>query len=143
MQLLCSCSYAFPFPVHAKYLRRNVMARLMRGVVRSVGRLGYALVERVGIAGDGVEVEVEIPVRVLREAGLGLREGVEVVFEVAREAGSIDEWSVVMQGEVYLKKEGESAVYASLGGLQLVVKSPKIYNEFNVGDKVYFKLAPA
>ncbi|MEM0093656.1 MAG: hypothetical protein QW753_04715 [Thermofilum sp.] len=108
--------------------------------VGKISRLDYARVARIALKAEWGEVEVEIPERVLREAGLALSEGDSVNVEVAKEAGSLDEWDVVMGGEVYLKASNPFRVYASLGGLQLVLKSERDYERFQVGEKVYVKL---
>jgi len=112
----------------------------MLGKITSAEDLSYARVRRLGIASEQASIEVEIPIRVLQEANFPAREGVSVEFEVSREAGSIDEWLIVMSGEVYLKKEKGGIVYSSLGGLRLVIRSEDIYRDLKVGDKIYFKL---
>lgn len=108
--------------------------------VRKISRLDYARVTRLTLEAETGEVEVEIPDKILREAGLTLSEGDPLIVEAAKEAGSLDEWDVVMVGEVYLKASNPFRVYASLGGLQLVLRSEKDYERFQVGERVYVKL---
>lgn len=108
--------------------------------VERVSRLHYARVIRVAMSSGDGEIELEVPEKVLREAGLSLKEGDALELEVAKERGELDNWDLVMTGEVYLKLSNPPRVYASLGGLQLVLKRENSYEEFRVGDKVYVKV---
>lgn len=108
--------------------------------VRKLSKLDYARVTRITLEADREESEVEIPDKILREAGLTLSEGDSLEVETSKEAGNLDEWDIVMSGEVYLKAGNPPRVYASLGGLQLVLKSERDYERFQVGERVYIKL---
>lgn len=108
--------------------------------VRKIIRLDYARVQRLTLETEAGEMEVEIPDKILREAGFAPSEGGIVEVETSKEAGSIEEWDIVMGGEVYFKTSSPSRVYASLGGLQLVLKGEKDSERFQAGDKIYVKL---
>ena len=112
----------------------------MIGKIIEISDLSYALVRSLKILSGNVEVEVEIPVRVLQEANFYIQKDTNVEFEVSREAEDIEKWHIVMMGEVYLKNEKEGTVFSSLGGLRLVMRSKELYRDLKVGDKIYFKL---
>lgn len=113
----------------------------VRGSVRGLEKLHYADVTRISVEVDQKgEVVFEVPDKIIDEVGWTPTLGDRVEVEVSREAGDIDEWDIVMAGEVYLKKEEEKKIMASMGGLQLSLVSEKYYPELKVGDKVFFKL---
>ncbi|RLE60502.1 MAG: hypothetical protein DRJ35_03160 [Thermoprotei archaeon] len=113
----------------------------VKGKVKGLERLHYAYVTKITVeVGKKEEVVFEIPDKILDEINWSPSLNDRVEIEVSKEAGDTDAWNIVMMGEVYLKKEEEKKVIASMGGLQLSIISEKYYPEFKVGDKVYFKL---
>ncbi len=110
----------------------------MKGSVKSVEELHYARVKRVEVdLGDGF-LAVEVPEKVLEEVGWNPSPGDSVEVELSRERPeSLEGWDIVMGGYVYLKKEEENVIYASLGGLKMTASGEKFYGAFNVDDKVY------
>ncbi len=105
--------------------------------VESLEKLSYAKVTRLRLGDGQKKVEVEIPDRVLAEAGLTPGEGDLLEVEVRKELGDTRDWDIVMRGEVYLKRSNPPRVYVSLWGLQLVLEDPEALKNFDIGDKLY------
>uniref|UniRef100_A0A7C1P170 Uncharacterized protein n=1 Tax=Thermofilum pendens TaxID=2269 RepID=A0A7C1P170_THEPE len=105
--------------------------------VEGLEKLGYARVTRLRLGDGQRRVEVEIPDKVLAEAGLSPSDGDLFEVEARKEPLDLKDWDIVMQGEVYLKRSNPPRVYASLWGLQLVLEDPEAPESFNIGDKVY------
>jgi len=108
--------------------------------VEGLEKLSYAKVTRLRLSNGQRRMEVEIPDRVLAEAGLSPGEGDLLEVETRKELGDMKDWDIVMQGEVYLKKSSPPRVYASLWGLQLILEDPEALENFNIGDKLYLFL---
>uniref|UniRef100_A0A7C4F7Z4 Uncharacterized protein n=1 Tax=Thermofilum pendens TaxID=2269 RepID=A0A7C4F7Z4_THEPE len=112
-------------------------AASMLARVESLEKLSYAKVTRLRLGDGQRKVEVEIPDRVLAEAGLTPGEGDLLEVEVRKELGDTRDWDIVMRGEVYLKRSNPPRVYVSLWGLQLVLEDPEALKNFDIGDKLY------
>lgn len=110
----------------------------MRGLVENVSRPDYAKIAVALIKTDRGSIRVDLPLRVLEEAEVDLREGSAVEVEVSGEVGDIDEWKIALSGRVYAI--GEDKILASFGGLQAVIEDPELLERFRVGDKIYLLL---
>jgi len=110
----------------------------VQGTIEAIERLDYAQVDKIKVKVRGGLVSVEIPVKVLEAAGWTPKKGDKVLLELTNsKPDKLDQWDIVMGGYVYLKKEEENKIYASLGGLKLEVVSEKLYPKFKVDEKVY------
>jgi len=113
----------------------------VKGTLKDVDTLHYAHVKKLSIKVRGGLITVEIPEKVLDDAGWTPRPGDSVELEISGEKPrDLDRWDIVMGGDVYLKKEEGKRVYASLGGLRLIVDGEKFYDAYNVDDRIYFSL---
>ncbi|MGB9708998.1 MAG: hypothetical protein ACP5II_05490 [Infirmifilum sp.] len=112
----------------------------MKGTITSMGIVSYANVKRVQIEIEGETLDVEIPDKLLQEVGADPRVGSEVEVELSREPGDLSYWQIVMSAETYLKQEAQGKIYASAGGLQVVIPSKILGDKIDIGEKVYLKL---
>lgn len=113
----------------------------MKGTLKEIDTLHYAHVKRLVIKVRGGSVAVEIPEKILEDAGWTPSIGDTLEIEISREKpGDLDKWDIVMGGDVYFKREEGKKVYASLGGLKLAIEGEKFYDAFNVDDKIYLSL---
>ncbi len=113
----------------------------MKGTLKEIDTLHYAHVKRLVVKVRGGNVAVEIPEKILEDAGWTPSIGDSVELDVAKEKpGDLDKWDIVMGGDVYFKREEEKKIYASLGGLKLMIEGEKFYDAFNVDDKIYLLL---
>jgi len=106
--------------------------------VSQAEKYDYTDVVALTMVGEGVEARLELPVRVMEEAGwYPPPVGAEVEVELAQEPGGLDEWEIALSG--VLLKRGEGLVAYTFGGLLLTLRGA-------VGEpprKVYLKLRRA
>lgn len=109
----------------------------MRLRVSSVETYDYAKVAALTMSGEGFEVRLELPLRVLNEVGWEPAAGDELELELSADAGDVDAWEVVLSGT--LLKAGESEATYTFGGLLCTVKGAEV----KPFKKVYLKLRSA
>lgn len=102
--------------------------------------LSYADVVNYHIELEAGKAEVEVPVKVLREAGVARNLEGEVEVDVSEEPGDLAPWDVALAGEVYLLQEAQGKLYASAGGLRIVLPLSALPKSVSVGSKIYLKL---
>ncbi len=107
----------------------------MKGKVVSYKLLDYADVYVVNIECEGVKAKIDVPIKLLNDLKLSLREGQEVDIEFSKELGEVEPWDIVLSGKVY-KVEGD-VVRASFGGLIALIEGAP---GFKVRDKLYLKI---
>lgn len=115
----------------------------MRGKIVKVSMLSYANVKRFQIEVEGGLLEAEIPVKLLQDVKVNPDAGCEVEVEITKKeknTGDIGSWDIIMIGETYFKQEAQGKIYASAGGLQLVIPVRLLGDNLNIGDEIIFKI---
>lgn len=100
----------------------------------SVESYDYAKVVALTMSGEGFEVRLELPLRVVEEVGWEIAAGSELELELSTNAEDLDAWEVVLSGK--LLKASESGVTFTFGGLLCTVKGAEV----KPLEKVYLKL---
>ncbi|MEZ0345443.1 MAG: hypothetical protein ABWK01_02715 [Infirmifilum sp.] len=112
----------------------------MKGRIKAMEALSYADVTRFRIELEGGVLEVEIPLKLLQDVGVNPEVGTKVEVELSAKPEELEPWQIVLAGEVYLKQEAQGTLYASAGGLQIVMPTKILTDNIDVGGKVYLKL---
>ncbi len=116
------------------------MHHFVQARITGVSKLGYADITVIDLEAQNVRVKIEVPTKVLEEIRWSPSVNDEISIEICKELGDISNWNIVMQGEIYFKREETRKIIASFGGLQVAIESNELYPEYNVGDRVYLKL---
>ncbi len=113
----------------------------MRGKIENIEKIHYAYVTKITVNLGAIgQLAFEVPNKVLDEINWVPGESEEVEIGFDKDLGDTENWDIVLQGEVYLKKEEDRKIIASMGGLQVALTSEKLYRDFSVGDKVFLKV---
>ncbi len=103
-------------------------------VLTAVEGYDYAKVKALTFQGEGLEVKLELPQRILEEVNWSPSPGDRVVAELSGKIGNLEEWDIVLSGTL-LKREAEYAAY-SFGGLLCLIKGSSV----EAPKKAYFAL---
>lgn len=94
----------------------------------------YADILALEMEGENVRARLELPLKILEEAGWTPSRGEEVNLELAEELGQLNDWEIVLSGK--LLRSGEEEVTYSFGGLLFTLRGAVA----NRPKKAYLKL---
>ncbi|RLE71195.1 MAG: hypothetical protein DRJ43_00175 [Thermoprotei archaeon] len=96
----------------------------MEATVTGVKRYDYARITCIQLKSDDVEVELELPIRILDEVGWMPVKGDRVDMEFKDSREDLTGWDIVLSGKL-LRVEEEKATY-SFGGLLCTLKGSQL-----------------
>jgi len=123
-----------------KPLKLHNLLMVVLGTIAGIEALKYADVARIKIEAEEGLAVVELPVKILREAGVEPAQGMQVELRVDATPSDLESWDIVLGAEVYSRQESQNALLASAGGLQVVFPESIAKDTAGVGSKVYIKL---
>lgn len=103
-------------------------------VLTAVESYDYAKVKALTFQGEGLEVKLELPQRILEEVNWSPSPGDIVVAELSEKIGNLEEWDIVLSG-TFLKKEAGYVAY-SFGGLLCLIRGSSV----EAPKRAYFAL---
>ncbi|RLF08728.1 MAG: hypothetical protein DRJ64_00190 [Thermoprotei archaeon] len=108
----------------------------MRAYVHDVDTPEYAKIKILRLSvNEGKSVRIDVPIRLLEEAGIDIRKGDEVIVEFRRSLEDLEQWDIVYSCKAYMEKEKKTLI--SCGGLQISLDTELLLEEIRPGSKIY------
>ncbi|MCD6562347.1 MAG: hypothetical protein J7K23_00335 [Thermoproteales archaeon] len=85
------------------------------------------------VTDKGNSIRVDVPLRLLDEAGIRIEKDDLINIEIKRELVDMDSWDIVYSCKAYMEREGRTLI--SCGGLQVSLDSSLI--DTRPGERVY------
>ena len=106
----------------------------MKAQVKSVESPEYAriIVLRLAID-DGKSIKIDIPIKLLDEAGIKIGEGDNIEIELKDRLEDTESWNIIYSCKVYMERGGKMLI--SCGGLQASLDSSLV--DIRTEEKIY------
>lgn len=93
-------------------------------ILTAIESYDYANVKALSFQGEGLEIRLELPQKIIEEVNWNPSLGDRVVVELSEKISDLKEWDIVLSGTL-LRMEADFAVY-SFGGLLCSIRGSSV-----------------
>ncbi len=85
------------------------------------------------VTNSGGNMKIEIPLRILDEAGINIEKGESLEVEIKKKLEDMNTWDIVYSCKAYMEREKKTLI--SCGGLQISIDSDIV--DVRPGENIY------